>query len=443
MLRALVIATFIASPLAAQEFFTLKGHGGPIMDVAVSPSGQIATASFDNAVGVWTQDGPLWLEGHRAAVNTVGFLNEHVLASGGDDFKLWVWSAASGKGRLAGGHTAKIADVVTAPDGQTIATASWDSTIGLTRIDGLDGPIATWQVGNTVHLSGHRAGVNALAFTQDGQTLYSASVDGTIRSWQVNDPAAVSTVVVKHGFGVNRLIVNDAEGWLAYGAADGGTRMIDLETGRSIADFTLGRRPILSMAFDPQAKSLAVGDGQGYIMFIDTDARRISNDFRASSSGPIWALSFSPDGQNIHAGGLEDIVYSWPVAATGQQVPMNGGTRTFLEDPKTLPNGERQFKRKCSICHTLTLGSARRAGPSLYGLFGRKAGAVADYTYSNTLDGSDIVWSAETINALFDLGPDHYIPGTKMPMQRIVKQRDRDDLIDYLRTNTGVGRDLK
>lgn len=439
MLRGVVIASVMASPLAAQEFYTLKGHGGPIMDVAVSPSGQIATASFDNTVGVWTPDGPLWLEGHRAAATTVSFVNDRALASGGDDFKLWLWSTATAEGRQAAAHTAKIADVVVSPDGRTIATASWDSTIGLTPVKGLDGPIPTWQVRDTVHLSGHRAGVNAIAFTQDGQTLYSASVDGTIRSWQVHDPKAVSTVVVKHGFGVNRLVVNDAEGWLAYGATDGGTRMIDLETGQSLADFTLGRRPILSMAYDPVGRSLAVGDGQGYIMFIDTDTRRISNDFRASNSGPIWALSFSPDGQSIHAGGIEDIVYSWPVAATGQQVPMNGGTRTFLEDPKTLPNGERQFKRKCSICHTLTKGSARRAGPSLYGLFGRKAGAVADYTYSETLDGSDIIWSAETINALFDLGPDHYIPGTKMPMQRIVRKRDRDDLIDYLRTGTVQG----
>ncbi len=409
------------------------------MDIAVSPSGQVATASFDNAVGVWSPDGPLWLEGHRAAVNTVGFLNDHVVASGGDDFKLWVWSATSGTGRLAAAHTAKIADVVAAPDGQTIASASWDSTIGLTPASGLNGSADNWHFGDTVHLSGHRAGVNAVAFTQDGQTLYSASVDGTIRSWRTNDPGAVSTVVVKHGFGVNRLIVNDAEGWLAYGAADGGTRMINLETGDSIADFTLGRRPILSMAYDPVAKSLAVGDGQGYIMFIDTTTRRIVNDFKASLGGPIWALAFSPDGQNIHAGGIEDIVYSWPVAMTGEQVPMAGGTRSFLEDPDTLPNGERQFKRKCSICHTLTESSARKAGPTLYQLFGRKAGTVADYTYSDTLDGSGIIWSAETINALFDLGPDHYIPGTKMPMQRIVEKRDRDDLIDYLRTNTVQG----
>ena len=176
-------------------------------------------------------------------------------------------------------------------------------------------------------------------------------------------------------------------------------------------------------------------------MVIDTGQMRISRDFRATRNGPIWALAFSVDGQNLHAGGIEDIVYSWPIATMDEHGTMAGTPRSFLEKPDTLGNGERQFKRKCSICHTLTQGSARKAGPSLHQLFGRRAGTVADYTYSETLNGSDIIWSAETINALFDLGPDHYIPGTKMPMQRIVKQSDRDDLITYLRENTAQGED--
>ena len=146
-------------------------------------------------------------------------------------------------------------------------------------------------------------------------------------------------------------------------------------------------------------------------------------------------------GHWLLAGGIEDIVYSWPLATMREHEPMPGKALSFQEKPETLTNGERQFKRKCSICHTLTRGSARKAGPSLHGLFGRRAGTIADYTYSDTLEGSEIVWSAETIDALFDLGPDHYIPSTKMPMQRIVKQTDRNDLIDYLRAQTAQKED--
>ncbi|MFT6222177.1 MAG: cytochrome c [Paracoccaceae bacterium] len=113
--------------------------------------------------------------------------------------------------------------------------------------------------------------------------------------------------------------------------------------------------------------------------------------------------------------------------------PMPTAERSFLVDPTTVPNGERQFKRKCSICHTTPPGSARRAGPTLYELFGRRAGTVAGYSCSSILEGSEIIWGANTRIALFDEVPDHYILGTKIPMQRIVKEDDRKDLITYLR----------
>ena len=43
---------------------------------------------------------------------------------------------------------------------------------------------------------------------------------------------------------------------------------------------------------------------------------------------------------------------------------------------------------------------------------------------------------SETIDSLFDLGPDHYVPGSKMPMQRIANPEDRQDLIDFLAVAT-------
>lgn len=413
-----------------QDFFTLKGHGGPIMGVAVSPSGEIATASFDNSVGQWTGSDPRWHEGHAAAVTTVTYAGEEVILSGGDDFSVRLWSDTGGA--VLAGHTAKVTDLEALPDLGLIASASWDASVGIWRASDTNWNTASWQL---TSLRGHTKGVNDVALSTDGGTVYSASADGTIRVWDVAS-GQETAVLVKHGFGVNELILNEGEGWLAYGATDGGTRMIDLDTGAQIADFTLDRRPVLSMAYHPESHQIAVGDGQGYIMVIDTQELRITRDFKAARNGPIWALAFSPNGQNLHAGGIEDTLYSWPIATMAEHGQMATATRTFLEDPKSLPNGERQFKRKCSICHTLTEGSARKAGPSLYKLFGKRAGTEADYSYSDILQGSKIVWSAETINDLFDLGPDHFIPGTKMPMQRIANSQDRDDLIDYLRQAT-------
>lgn len=430
MWRALVIGLALASPLAAQDFFTLKGHGGPIMDIAVAPDGKVATASFDNSVGVWEGRAPFWFDGHEAAVNALALGPFDSMVSGADDFTVRFWHAhtkvrpAARAVSVLGKHTAKVSDVAIHPQGGEAATASWDATIGI------------WSLQKRE--PGHYflkapSPVNAVAYSTDESHLYAATKSGELLAYTLETNMPPRTLV-KHGFGINKIIVTDD--WIAYGAVDGGTRVIVPETGAVIADFTLDRRPILSMAYHAPSNSLAAGDGQGYIMVIDTAKMRITRDFRAAQRGPIWALAFSPDGQNIYAGGIEDIVYSWPVATLDEHEPMAGTTRSFLEDPATLPNGERQFKRKCSICHTLAKGSARKAGPSLYGLYGRRAGTVPDYTYSQTLNDSEIVWSPATINALFDEGPDHYIPGTKMPMQRIVEQKDRDDLIDYLRRAT-------
>jgi cytochrome c len=101
-----------------------------------------------------------------------------------------------------------------------------------------------------------------------------------------------------------------------------------------------------------------------------------------------------------------------------------------------MPNGERQFMRKCSICHALTGEPSRKAGPTLHGVFGRPAGTVPGYAYSPTLSGSNIIWDEDTIDALFNIGPDHFIPGSKMPMQVIAAPSDRADLIAFLRTAT-------
>lgn len=430
-----------ALPAAAQEFTTLKGHGGPIMDIAVdAETGRVATASFDNSVGLWQGRAPVWLEGHEAAVNAVRFILADVVLSGSDDFSVRLMGNG-GEVQTLGRHKGKVTALAISPETERVASASWDGTIGLWPLgEGVGrGLYRPPDAAKAEMLTDHQQGVNDVAFSLDGTRLFSASSDGTLRVWTNLHSDPSSRVLVSNGFGINKLVVDETEGWLAYGAVDGVTRVIDLESGKTIADFTLERRPILSMAYHAATDQLAVGDGQGYIMMIDTAEWQISRDFRAMRQGPVWALAFSPDGAAIYAGGIEDVAFSWPVALLDEYDPAGGETRSFLRQADAMPNGERQFMRKCSICHALTPPPSRKAGPSLHGVFGRQAGTVPGYRYSQVLTGSDIIWSDDTIDALFDLGPDHYIPGSKMPMQRITRAEDRRDLVDFLRKAAGKG----
>lgn len=423
----------IAPAPADTGFARLSGHGGPVKGVAVSADGRFAlTASFDNSVGIWALDRGrrvAWAEGHEAAANAVVFHPDgrHAL-SAGDDFDLILWDVATGAMlRRFEGHRGKLISVAVSPDGRLAATASWDGDIGL------------WDIGTGASvgwLEGHSNNVNDVVFSDDGARLYSASYDGTVRVWDVASGRDLRTLV-SHGFGVNRLVVDEPDGWLAYGAVDGAVRIIDLETAEPIADLTADRRPILALAANPSRDRLAVGDGEGHIMVIDTGSWTIERDFRAAVRGPIWALAWEPSGARILAGGLSDEAALWPVGAPADAAIFTEGEHHFQKPPAEMSNGERQFVRKCSICHTLTGDGARRAGPSLAGLFGRAAGSLPGYAYSEALQKIDLVWTAETIDRLFDEGPDRVTPGSKMPVQRIRKALDRRDLIVFLRANTG------
>ncbi|MGR3502587.1 c-type cytochrome [Pseudaestuariivita sp.] len=414
-LAALVLALGCATlPARAEEFTTLKGHGGPIMDIVVTPSGQVVTASFDNALGLWEGRTPTWLDGHTAAVITVLPLPDGRLVSGGDDFTVRLWEGGASK--VLGTHKGKVTAL--AVSGDDVLSASWDGTL-------MRWPLAGGEGTELIQLT---TGINDVAILPGGDVVYATS-DGEV--WRQSDTAR--RPLVRHGFGINQLVVGPD--WIAYGAVDGGTRVIDFE-GDPLRDFTLDRRPILAMDFDPDTAQLGVGDGHGYIMLIDTHDWRISHDYKATRQGPVWALAFSPDGQTILAGGLDDAAYAWPIALLDTFDSAISGERSFLREADSMPNGERQFMRKCSICHALTKGPSRKAGPTLHNVFGRQAGTLAGYIYSDTLDGSPIVWDDDTIDALFDEGPDHYIPGSKMPMQVIAKRQDRADLIAFLKEAT-------
>lgn len=95
--------------------------------------------------------------------------------------------------------------------------------------------------------------------------------------------------------------------------------------------------------------------------------------------------------------------------------------------------GEKLFAR-CRACHALEAGQ-NKVGPSLHGIFGREAGTVEGFNYSNALKSADIVWNDETMDHWLE-NPREYIPGNKMVFPGLRKEQDRQDIIAYLKEAT-------
>ena len=89
--------------------------------------------------------------------------------------------------------------------------------------------------------------------------------------------------------------------------------------------------------------------------------------------------------------------------------------------------GKLVFEKRCTGCHAL---DRDREGPRLKGVYGRAAGTVAGFDYSDALKKAHIVWNGETLNQWLT-DPDAMVPGNDMEFH-VAKPDERADVIRFL-----------
>jgi WD40 repeat protein/predicted Ser/Thr protein kinase len=269
---------WIASPPSRRD--RLYGHVNTVHSLVFGPRAELASASWDGTVRIWSADTPpppVTLRGHRSSVESVelGQLPDGraVVASGSGDWAIRLWDAE--------------------------------------RCEGV------------TTLLGHGGSVYDLVFDDHRSALISASEDRTVRVWDLSDADDIRLSnplpLEDYEHGVFRLAIEPAQRWVAAGGVDGTVFAWDLSASRPVLrhQFPGEGRVCSAVAIEPRGRRLVAGfrgdpnaSARARVWNLE-DGRELNE---LPHDAPITALAFSPDGQYLVTGTYAGTIGVWRTA---------------------------------------------------------------------------------------------------------------------------------
>jgi WD40 repeat protein/serine/threonine protein kinase len=352
----------------------LTGHTGAVSDVELlSHSNQVVTVSADGTLRIWNADPTRArdrLNAHDASAEVVWVDESRLLTIGYPDTVVKLWDARTEQlirtyegagvhhaiavspdrssfavgprlydlesGQLLRDFAAGfwVNDNTFSPDGRMLAVGGMTSGFDEGRT--YTGTVAVWDIesGQRFLLIGqHENEVTAVRFSPDSAVLASASLDGTVKLWDVATGDLITTL--DHGAEVNFIsFTPDGAGLLASGSSID-TALWNVATSEVIRTFTGGGAASRGAGISPDGTTIATADLDGSLRFwgaaTAAEQRRVVG-FRSALSLP----SFSPDGRLVAVAAEDGTVFL--VRASVDDLM----AETCALLPRDLSDGERE-----------------------------------------------------------------------------------------------------
>ncbi|KAG1736147.1 WD40-repeat-containing domain protein [Suillus paluster] len=273
------------------------------------PSSNLLVVGFSSGVfGLWEL--PAFTNIHTLSISQEKISSVAISPSGE-----WLAFGARRLGQLLG-HYFDMNTLVYAPDGQTIATG------------GDDGKLKVWSVQNGfcfVTFSEHTAPIMDITFAKHGSILFSASLDGTVRAFDLVRYRNFRTFTSPSPVQFSSIAVDPSGEVVAAGSTDTfEVFMWSVQTGKLLDILAGHEAPVSALAFSPTgANQLASGSWDRTIRIWNVFGRSRAVEPLTLSSD-VLSIAFRPDGVELGASTLDGQITLFDVRSGKQSNVIDG-----------------------------------------------------------------------------------------------------------------------